>query len=194
MKGELMCSLNRQKWTVVLCFLSLCKYHALAVLLLFIFPFFIWISTDFHLDDAGVRFYCKHCGREGHRKFYCPELKDGLTDRGFKCRLCGERGHNRRTCPKSRLSYHNGTVSKHHRCQICRQRGHNRRTCPQVTGEKRHDSNGQKHTPTSASKTCTCRFCGEKGHNIRTCPRRNLEQLKSEEAIANKLLHLRRLY
>lgn len=194
MKGELMCSLNRQKWTVVLCFLSLCKYHALAVLLLFILPFFIWISTDFHLDDAGVRFYCKHCGREGHRKFYCPELKDGLTDRGFKCRLCGERGHNRRTCPKSRLSYHNGTVSKHHRCQICRQRGHNRRTCPQVTGEKRHDSNGQKHIPTSASKTCTCRFCGEKGHNIRTCPRRNLEQLKSEEAIANKLLHLRRLY
>ncbi|KAH9709413.1 zinc knuckle (CCHC-type) family protein [Citrus sinensis] len=130
----------------------------------------------------GVRFYCKHCGREGHRKFYCPELKDGLTDRGFKCRLCGERGHNRRTCPKSRLSYHNGTVSKHHRCQICRQRGHNRRTCPQVTGEKRHDNNGQKHIPTSASKTCTCRFCGEKGHNIRTCPRRNLEQLKSEEA------------
>lgn len=148
----------------------------------FYFIFFIWTSTDLYLDDAGVRFYCKHCGREGHRKFYCPELKDGLIDRGFKCRLCGERGHNRRTCPKSRLSYRNGTVRRHHRCQICRQWGHNRRTCPQVTGEKLHDSNGPKLLPTSTSRTSTCRFCGEKGHNIRTCPSRNTEQLKSEEA------------
>ncbi|KAJ7943522.1 zinc knuckle (CCHC-type) family protein [Quillaja saponaria] len=80
----------------------------------------------------GAKFYCRNCGREGHRKHYCPELKDSLKGRQFKCRVCGERGHNRRTCKKSRLSNHNGVITRHHRCRICRQYGHNRRTCPQV--------------------------------------------------------------
>ncbi|KAJ6771544.1 ZINC KNUCKLE (CCHC-TYPE) FAMILY PROTEIN [Salix koriyanagi] len=84
----------------------------------------------------GVKFYCSNCGREGHRKHYCPELKDSSVDRRFKCRLCGKKGHNRRTCPKSRMSNQKGKVTWHHRCRICRQRGHNRRSCPQGIGIK----------------------------------------------------------
>ncbi|KAG8663223.1 uncharacterized protein LOC110608485 [Manihot esculenta] len=98
----------------------------------------------------GVKFYCGHCGREGHRKHYCPELKDSLIDRRFRCRLCGEKGHNRRTCRKSRTSNHNkGTITKQHRCKICHQSGHNRRTCPKLTGSKLDGSDAKKdfHTP-----------------------------------------------
>lgn len=100
--------------------------------------------------DAGVKFYCGHCGREGHRKHYCPELKDSLIDRRFRCRLCGEKGHNRRTCRKSETSNHNkGTITKQHRCKICHQSGHNRRTCPKLTGSKLDGSDAKKdfHTP-----------------------------------------------
>ncbi|KAL5759597.1 hypothetical protein ACOSQ2_018435 [Xanthoceras sorbifolium] len=124
------------------------------------------------ISMKGVRFYCKHCGREGHRKFYCPELKDSPIDRRFRCRLCGEKGHNRRTCPKSMLSNHKGKVTRHH-CRICRERGHNSRTCPQVTGVELHDSGIKKRMLDSGSRTYTCRLCREKGHDIRTCPSRN---------------------
>ncbi|XP_044489572.1 uncharacterized protein LOC123213976 isoform X2 [Mangifera indica] len=138
------------------------------------------------LAMKGVRFYCKNCGREGHRRFYCPELKDSVTDRRFRCRLCGEKGHNRRTCPKTRSSNHEGILTNDQRCKICHQRGHNCRTCPQVSRVKLHDGNGtkeQEHILPSRSRTCTCRLCRDKGHNIRTCPIRNMEPLKLKPQI-----------
>ncbi|KAK3223163.1 hypothetical protein Dsin_010188 [Dipteronia sinensis] len=127
----------------------------------------------------GVRFYCKHCGREGHRRFYCPEqIKGSPMDRSFRCRLCGEKGHNKRTCPKSMLSNHKGTVTRIRCCRICRESGHNSRTCPRVTGVELHDSLSKKRMLDSGNRTYTCRFCGDKGHNIRTCPSRNIELSK----------------
>ncbi|CAH1417143.1 unnamed protein product [Lactuca virosa] len=47
------------------------------------------------ISMKGVDFYCKNCGRLGHRRHYCPEVDQ--TDRRFRCRLCGEKGHNRRS-------------------------------------------------------------------------------------------------
>ncbi|KAI5419933.1 hypothetical protein KIW84_043917 [Lathyrus oleraceus] len=122
----------------------------------------------------GVKFYCQNCGREGHRRHYCPELKDGSIDRRFTCRLCGEKGHNRRTCDKLRISHSDGKVTKHHRCKICRQYGHNRRTCPQVVVlNKRID--------TASRRVYVCRLCEKEGHNIRTCPRRIVDTEHSQE-------------
>ncbi|XP_031280473.1 uncharacterized protein LOC116138929 isoform X1 [Pistacia vera] len=135
------------------------------------------------LAMKGVRFYCKNCGREGHRRFYCPELKDSARDRRFRCKLCGEKGHNRRTCPQTRLSNHNSIITSCQRCKICRQRGHNRRTCPQVTGVKLHGNGTKEHILPSKSRICTCRLCRDKGHNIRTCPIRNTEPLKIKPQI-----------
>lgn len=116
------------------------------------------------MSMQGVKFYCQNCGREGHRRHYCPELKDGLIDRRFTCRLCGEKGHNRRTCSKLRISHSDGRVIKHHRCKICRQYGHNRRTCPQVISNKRMEMTSQ--------RVYKCRLCQKEGHNSRTCPSR----------------------
>ncbi|KAB1207341.1 DNA-binding protein HEXBP [Morella rubra] len=115
----------------------------------------------------GVKFYCKNCGREGHRRHYCPELKDSLIGRQFRCRLCGEKGHNRRTCRKSRSSNHGNSITRNHRCRLCSQSGHNRRTCPQVTGVSLSGTHAKR---IFRSRTCTCQLCQEKGHNIRTCP------------------------
>ncbi|MED6221803.1 hypothetical protein PIB30_058205 [Stylosanthes scabra] len=112
----------------------------------------------------GVKFYCQNCGREGHRRHYCPELKDSSVDRRFTCKLCGEKGHNRRTCNKLKISHSNGRVIKHHRCKTCRQYGHNQRTCPQVFPNKRRDI--------VSNKAYKCRLCRKEGHNIRTCPSR----------------------
>ncbi|KAB1207340.1 DNA-binding protein HEXBP [Morella rubra] len=117
----------------------------------------------------GVKFYCKNCGREGHRRHYCPELKDSLIRRQFRCRLCGEKGHNRRSCRKSRSSNHGNSITRKHRCRQCSQSGHNRRTCPQVTGVSPSGTNA-KRIFRAGSRTCTCQFCQERGHNIRTCP------------------------
>lgn len=132
--------------------------------------------VPFSCSDAGVRFYCRNCGREGHRRHYCPELRDSLIGRRFKCRLCGEKGHNRRTCQKSRSSNNGNTVIKNHHCRLCRQSGHNRRTCPQITGVKLSGTHAKRGLHIG-NRTCTCRLCGEKGHNIRTCPRRIINPL-----------------
>lgn len=120
------------------------------------------------LMHAGVRFYCQHCGREGHRKFYCPELKDSSRDLRFRCRLCGEKGHNKRTCPKSLWSNHNGRITRNNRCRICRERGHNSRTCPQATGSEPPDR--KMRLLDSRNRAYTCQLCRQKRHNIRTCP------------------------
>lgn len=138
----------------------------------------------------GVKFYCRNCGREGHRRHYCPELKDSLIGRQFICRLCGEKGHNRRTCQSARSSNHGNAVTRNHHCRICSQSGHNRRTCPQVTGVKLSGTHAKRKFPTGSR---TCSLCREKGHNIRTCPQRNINpltinlSLKKESKISNEL-------
>ncbi|EXB63823.1 hypothetical protein L484_021095 [Morus notabilis] len=128
----------------------------------------------------GVKFYCRNCGREGHRRHYCPELRESLIGRKFRCRVCGGMGHNRRTCPQTRLSDHKNTGRKHNQCRICRQRGHNRRTCPKLFGEKLSSSDIKKGSLTSGSKKYKCRLCREIGHNIRTCPSRNLPSSQND--------------
>ncbi|GAV90637.1 hypothetical protein CFOL_v3_34044 [Cephalotus follicularis] len=125
----------------------------------------------------GVRFYCRNCGREGHRRHYCPELKGSQRDGRFRCRLCGEKGHNRRTCPNSRLRNQKSMVRRNNLCKNCRQRGHNSRTCPQVTGLNLKSTNAKKGFLASGRRAYTCRFCQKKGHNIRTCPSRIVESL-----------------
>ncbi|KAG5017330.1 hypothetical protein JHK82_022955 [Glycine max] len=118
----------------------------------------------------GVKFYCQNCGREGHRRHYCPELNDSLVDRRFTCRLCGGKGHNRRTCRKLKISLSNGRTIKHHQCKICHQFGHNRRTCPQAVPfavpSKRRNA--------ASRRPYKCRLCKKEGHNIRTCPSRTV--------------------
>lgn len=124
---------------------------------------------------AGIRFYCSYCGREGHRRHYCPELRDSLIDRRFRCRVCGKKGHNRRTCNKPGWRYTKSPAAKSPHCRICSQSGHNRRTCPKRVRAVRV-SNDMKIKLISARKTCTCRLCQCKGHNIRSCPSRDSDK------------------
>ncbi|KAK8699799.1 hypothetical protein V6N13_115877 [Hibiscus sabdariffa] len=121
------------------------------------------------ISMKGVKFYCRNCGREGHRKHYCPEIRDSSIDKRFRCRVCGEKGHNRRTCPRSGLSNH-GISDRSHRCKICRKSGHNRRTCPRVIGVR--------DVSTAVSRIYTCRLCRKRGHNVRTCPTKDLNPSK----------------
>lgn len=118
----------------------------------------------------GVKFFCKNCGREGHRKHYCPELGEN-ADRRFRCGLCGERGHNKRTCQKSRTSNPKQRVIHHYHCRACGQIGHNRRTCSLKRGGSVDDSVGYVRKP------YRCRLCGEAGHNSRTCQLQSKGQL-----------------
>lgn len=124
------------------------------------------------LSMKGVDFYCKNCGRLGHRRHYCPELDQ--TDRRFRCRLCGEKGHNRRSC-KSYLTIESEKTSFNPPCcSICGKPGHNRRTCLQKT---RAATAPAMETPVTKKtlvdpkkRVYTCRVCGGGGHNFRTCP------------------------
>ncbi|KAL0364060.1 UNVERIFIED_CONTAM: hypothetical protein Sangu_0503600 [Sesamum angustifolium] len=118
----------------------------------------------------GIKFYCRNCGLEGHRRNYCPEIQDKLIDRRFRCRLCGEKGHNRRTCPRSKSNDRKDTIHRNHRCRICGQSGHNQRTCPQLAEVDSTVVLGEGQTV--SRRNYTCRICREKGHNIRTCPHR----------------------
>ncbi|XP_031122078.1 uncharacterized protein LOC116025122 isoform X1 [Ipomoea triloba] len=123
------------------------------------------------LSMKGARFFCRNCGKEGHRINYCPDIKN--LDRRFRCRVCGEKGHNRRTCPKSKLSIPKRKVKKNLHCTTCGERGHNRRTCPEKTDL---DSTGSATSISSAASTkkpYTCSLCVTKGHNSRTCPERS---------------------
>ncbi|KDP31467.1 hypothetical protein JCGZ_15347 [Jatropha curcas] len=128
----------------------------------------------------GVKFYCRNCGREGHRKHYCPELKHSSTDRRFRCRLCGEKGHNRRTCQKSRMINQKGTIRRLYQCKTCHRSGHNSRTCPKIKVSKSlRGRNAKKDSLIPRRRVYTCNFCREKGHNVRTCPNRNTEPTMS---------------
>ncbi|XP_026419103.1 uncharacterized protein LOC113315004 isoform X1 [Papaver somniferum] len=129
----------------------------------------------------GVRFYCSNCGREGHRRHYCPELiKDGSLIRKFKCGLCGERGHNRKTCCKLRSSQIKTRSTKTRRnCRTCGRSGHNSRTCPIANGVAEtvkpvvDSSIGLISSEGSNRRIHICSSCQGKGHNIRTCSSRN---------------------
>ncbi|KAF8399424.1 hypothetical protein HHK36_015289 [Tetracentron sinense] len=130
------------------------------------------------ISMKGVKFYCSNCGREGHRRHYCPELKDRLVDRRFQCRLCGEKGHNRRTCQKSRSGESRKRRDpRDHHCRVCGESGHNRRTCPQGTGVNKVVVIQKKGFLVSECRTYTCSLCLGKGHNISTCPSRNKDLL-----------------
>ncbi|KAL6294679.1 hypothetical protein ACE6H2_002821 [Prunus campanulata] len=118
----------------------------------------------------GVKFYCRHCGREGHRRHYCPELKSSLINRQFECGVCGEKGHNRRTCPNSRLRSHKSAVRRHHHCKICGQRGHNSRTCPKLKGVKSSIDIKKGFHSSGRRGAYKCKLCQQNGHNSRTCP------------------------
>ncbi|KAK3026623.1 hypothetical protein RJ639_040650 [Escallonia herrerae] len=122
------------------------------------------------ISMKGVKFYCKNCGHEGHRRHYCPELQDTTKERRFRCRLCGERGHNRRTCLKSKPKHEESRVPRHHCCRICGENGHNRRTCHRRTLT---DSGvaAKRRVSATSKRTYTCRLCLGRGHNIRTCPK-----------------------
>ncbi|KAL2484588.1 zinc knuckle (CCHC-type) family protein [Abeliophyllum distichum] len=128
------------------------------------------------ISMKGVKFYCRNCGREGHRRNYCPEVHKKLIDKRFRCRLCGRKGHNRRTCPRSKSSDQKSMVPRNHQCKICGQSGHNRRTCPQLMFQSDVESNiaaaVNKVPIVSRKRTYTCHLCHEKGHNMRTCPHR----------------------
>ncbi|CAA7059056.1 unnamed protein product [Microthlaspi erraticum] len=87
------------------------------------------------LSMKGIKFYCKNCGQEGHRRNYCPEL-DANADRRFRCRVCGEKGHNRRTCRKSKSTVTKSISTRYHRCGICGESGHNSRTCRKLARVK----------------------------------------------------------
>lgn len=105
-------------------------------------------TNDAFLCFPGVKFYCRNCGDEGHRRHYCPTLWQYSNKLQFKCRLCGEKGHNRRTCGKSKLEREqkrrNQIISRH--CTLCGQNGHNRRTCPKSTETEAVRSNTQEGT------------------------------------------------
>ena len=89
------------------------------------------MASFYFFFHSGVKYFCSHCGEQGHRKHYCPSLDDGSGKKKFKCRVCGEKGHNKRTCPKNISSDGSSltTQSSQHRCRVCGQVGHNRRTC-----------------------------------------------------------------
>jgi hypothetical protein len=106
---------------------------------------------------AGVKFSCKHCGREGHRRHFCPELgyvKKGprtAAERVYRCGLCRQLGHTRRQCPqRHRQGISGGSGAEAevpleqedeekeqrrrgpYKCGHCHQLGHSRRTCPHL--------------------------------------------------------------
>ncbi|XP_068668717.1 uncharacterized protein [Aristolochia californica] len=120
----------------------------------------------------GVKFYCSNCGEEGHRRHYCPALKDKSGGSyKFKCRVCRERGHNRRTCPKLRSTDKKSIKKfKIHQCSVCGQSGHNSRTCSKRNVAKEGSRlNPSPTTLISKSRTYTCSLCLGIGHNRRTC-------------------------
>ncbi|KAL7604508.1 hypothetical protein Lser_V15G14827 [Lactuca serriola] len=125
------------------------------------------------ISMKGVDFYCKNCGRLGHRRHYCPEVDQ--TDRRFRCSLCGEKGHNRRSC-KTNESNSDKTSFNPPCCSVCGKPGHNRRTCLELQEiSTTTKTQGIKKSPVDLKKRgYTCRLCGGEGHNLRTCPSTNI--------------------
>ncbi|CAM6028995.1 unnamed protein product [Sphagnum balticum] len=94
------------------------------------------------LQMKGVPFFCKHCGQEGHRRHYCPDLgyrkKDFVSPhRQYCCSLCKKPGHRRTNCPERGET--KGDKRGRYKCGICHQVGHTRRTCPQNAHDNVHN-------------------------------------------------------
>src|SRR5574338_502890 len=53
-------------------------------------------TGDVKAKEDKKKIVCHQCGKEGHIKPRCPELKGGA----FKCYLCGKEGHMKRNCPE----------------------------------------------------------------------------------------------
>lgn len=110
---------------------------------------------------AGVKFSCRHCGKEGHRRHFCPKLgyvkkSRSYPTRVYRCGLCQQVGHTRRHCPlkdsvqasdptslirryKPRAK---GVKRGTYKCGHCHQTGHSRRTCPKLVKKGVEDAEG----------------------------------------------------
>lgn len=130
------------------------------------------------LSNAGRKYHCSRCGAEGHRRYYCPELKG--KDMQWACSLCGEKGHNKRSCWKLKARSSKRKVQHRRKCGICGKYGHNKRTCPQPQKMKLiHADGGAGGTENGApvakksrvGQVHHCKLCGLSDHNQRTCPR-----------------------
>ncbi|KAL9246414.1 hypothetical protein vseg_019953 [Gypsophila vaccaria] len=142
------------------------------------------------ISMKGTKFFCKNCGREGHRSHYCPE--DENIDKRLQCGLCGKRGHNRKTCGKP--SKPKQRILQQYHCGACRKVGHNRRTCSVKTEPQSIDvltKNGNSldvstshvkvefrsvgsitesgNSFDESTSQYHCWVCGQIGHNRRTC-------------------------
>lgn len=99
------------------------------------------------LQMKGVKFSCKHCGKEGHRRHYCPELgyvARPAPVRVYRCGNCRQAGHTRRQCPhppkevvvvRGPRTYKpraKGVTRGPYKCSHCHATGHSRRTCPEL--------------------------------------------------------------
>ena len=109
---------------------------------------------------AGVKFRCKQCGQEGHRRHFCPELGyvKKEKERVYRCGMCQQLGHTRRQCPQlHREEISSGSEAEAgeanppqrqekevqqqrrrglYKCGHCHQPGHTRRTCPNLHQHK----------------------------------------------------------
>ncbi|KGN51207.1 uncharacterized protein LOC101211176 [Cucumis sativus] len=148
----------------------------------------------------GVKFYCKNCGREGHRRHYCPELKEDSIDRRFRCRVCGEKGHNRKTCEKSGLNVTPITATIQRHCGICGLKGHNKRNCQKSDAHRQSHQNVLRPNLISEYRASNenrrvrqyhCRICKESGHSQRNCPSTDREGngLSTRRSYSCKLCH-----
>ncbi|KAJ7555235.1 hypothetical protein O6H91_05G027600 [Diphasiastrum complanatum] len=101
----------------------------------------------------GVKYFCRNCGGEGHKKNSCPNseaIENSLHGpRPYHCRLCLQLGHQARTCPQNPISKSNKSLQnaskslagfnvkasqrRTYRCSSCCQVGHSKRTCPNLS-------------------------------------------------------------
>lgn len=105
------------------------------------------------LSMRGVKIHCTNCGQEGHRRHYCPSLKDVIGKSWYTCRICGKTGHNRQTCRQNKENIKRKTYSKRNSCGICGEAGHNSRTCPQNNLTKSYSGQRKEKGPRIPTST-----------------------------------------
>ncbi|KAL9686705.1 hypothetical protein QQ045_031098 [Rhodiola kirilowii] len=122
------------------------------------------------ISMRGVSYSCSNCGKQGHRRYHCPELQGATIGWRFTCSVCGEKGHNRRTCSTAKSSESKSKTPVHHHCKMCGQSGHNRRTCSFVDEAGLSGTIRSGGLVVSGKRIYTCGLCMKDGHNRRTCP------------------------
>lgn len=105
------------------------------------------------LSMKGIKIRCTNCGQEGHRRHYCPSLKDVIGKSWYTCRICGQTGHNRQTCRQNKENIKHRTYSKRYSCGICGEAGHNSRTCPQNNLTKSYSGQQKEQKPRIPTST-----------------------------------------